>query len=54
MERNGELRIAVTNQDYRKITVNTAFETMKSNQREYSKQSNLYIPKSIGKIVMQK
>jgi len=36
----------LTNQDYRKLIVKNAFELMKSNQREYSKQSNLYVPKS--------
>lgn len=35
---------APTNQNYRKILVKSAFETMKSNQREYSKQSNFYLP----------
>lgn len=36
----------LTNQEYRKLMVKNAFETMKSNQRHYSKQSNLYVPKS--------
>ena len=34
-----------TNQNYRKILVKNAFETMKSNRHEYSKQSIFYLPK---------
>ena len=41
-----EHKSQMTNQDYRKMIVKNAFELMKSNQREYSKQSNLYVPKS--------
>lgn len=41
-----EHKSQMTNQDYRKMMVKNAFELMKSNQREYSKQSNLYVPKS--------
>jgi hypothetical protein len=33
-----------TNQNYRKMLIKSAFETMKSNQREYSKQSAFYLP----------
>ena len=35
-----------TNQNYRKSLIKGAFEIMKSNQREYSKQSHFYLPKS--------
>lgn len=42
-----ERKIQLTNQGYRKALVKNAFEVMKSNQREYSKQSNLYIPKGL-------
>lgn len=41
-----EYKYQLSNQDYRKLMVGNAFELMKSNQREYSKQSNLYIPKN--------
>lgn len=34
-----------TNQNYRKTLIKGAFESMKSNQREYSKQSYFYLPK---------
>lgn len=34
-----------TNQNYRKLLVKNAFELMKSNQRNYSKHSVLYMPK---------
>lgn len=37
----------LTNQNYRKMLVKNAFDLMKSNQREYSKQSILYLPKEI-------
>ena len=36
-----------TNQNYRKILVKNAFESMKSNRREYSKQSVFYLPKKL-------
>lgn len=39
-----ESKALPTNQDYRKLMTKTAFEVMKSNQRAYSKQSNLYVP----------
>lgn len=38
-----------TNQNYRKNLVQNAFELMKSNYREYSKQSSFYLPKEIIK-----
>ena len=37
----------MTNQNYRKLLVKNAFELMKSNQREYSKHSVLYVPKEM-------
>lgn len=36
-----------TNQKYREILVKNAFDIMKSNQREYSKQSTLYLPREM-------
>tara|TARA_Y100000992_G_scaffold256395_1_gene189885 strand:+ start:188 stop:352 length:165 start_codon:yes stop_codon:yes gene_type:complete len=42
-----EDKAQLTNQNYRKMMVKNAFEVMKSNQREYSKQSNLYVPMSL-------
>lgn len=33
-----------TNQNFRKMLIRGAFEIMKINQREYSKQSTLYLP----------
>ena len=37
----------MTNQKYRKLLVKNSFDLMKSNQREYSKQSVLYVPKEM-------
>tara|TARA_Y100000389_G_scaffold201302_1_gene243687 strand:+ start:7060 stop:7227 length:168 start_codon:yes stop_codon:yes gene_type:complete len=36
-----------TNNDYRNMLVRTAFEKMKENRIEYSKQSNVYIPRTL-------
>lgn len=48
MENNGKHRKnAMTNQEYRKVLTKNAFEIMKSNQIEYSKQSNVYVPQSM-------
>ena len=53
-----EQKAQLTNQDYRKMMVKNAFELMKSNQREYSKHSNLYLPKNFKannkKVVLKK
>lgn len=37
----------MTNQNFRKLLVKNAFDLMKSNQREYSKHSVLYVPKEL-------
>lgn len=44
MYRNDKSKTTLTNQDVRKILTKNAFEIMKSNTYEYSKQSSTYSP----------
>jgi hypothetical protein len=46
MKKKEILNIEKTNQNYRKILVNSTINIMESNQYEYSKQTNIYIPES--------
>ena len=49
MEENSILKNPLTNQNYRKILVDSAIDIMNSNEREYNKQTNPYINKDYMK-----
>ena len=46
MEQSSILKIAPTNQNYRKTLVDSTINIMESNKYEYSKQTTHYIPES--------
>tara|TARA_Y100000389_G_scaffold193618_1_gene222563 strand:- start:679 stop:861 length:183 start_codon:yes stop_codon:yes gene_type:complete len=47
MDKSSFSNLAQTNQNYRKILVDSTINIMESNESEYNKQTNSYIPESI-------